>query len=209
MEIRRLVVGQLATNCYLAVCSKTNKGIIIDPGDSASFISEKILELKIKPKFIVLTHGHFDHLIAAEELRLNFKIPILIHKEDLFLAKKAYQSANYFLGTNVETQDFASLLVPKKVNFVKAGQKIKFGQEELEVIHTPGHTPGSISLYSGKRNILFSGDLVFENGVGRTDFSYSSGEELQKSLKKIFSLPAKTLVYPGHGEKFTLGSLEV
>ncbi|MBL7150517.1 MBL fold metallo-hydrolase [Candidatus Microgenomates bacterium] len=198
MKIRRLVVGQLATNCYLAVCSETNKGIIIDPGDSADFISEKILELKIKPKFIVLTHGHFDHLIAAEELRLNFKIPILIHKEDLFLAKKAYQSASYFLGTKEE------FLILKKVNFVKAGQKIKFGQEELEVIHTPGHTPGSISLYSGKRNILFSGDLVFENGVGRTDFSYSSEEELQNSLKRIFSLPSKTLVYPGHGEELVL-----
>ena len=128
-------------------------------------------------------------MMAAEELRLNFKSPILIHKKDEFLLKKV---ARY------------TLLPPKKWQLVQEGEIIQFGQEKLEVIHTPGHTPGSISLYNKKEGVLFCGDLLFENGVGRTDFFYSSSEKLENSLKKIFSLPPKTLIYPGHGEKFVL-----
>lgn len=198
MVIHRFRVGQLKTNCYLVVCPQTSEGIIVDPGDEGSFISEKILALKIKPKLIIATHGHFDHLIAAEELRLNFKIPLFIHQEDLFLLKKARQSARYWLGTR------EVFLVPKEVKFVKEGEKIEFGQEELEVIHTPGHTPGSIALFNRTEEILFSGDLIFARGVGRADFSYSSPEDLGVSLKKLLSLPPQTRVYPGHGEKFIL-----
>lgn len=198
MIVHCLIVGQLQANCYLAVCSETNEGIIIDPGDSGDFISEKILSLKIKPKAIILTHGHFDHMMAAEELRLNFKIPILLHQEDRFLLKKAKQSATYF-GFGGE-----EILVPRQVKFVKDGEIIEFAQEGLKVIHTPGHTPGGISLYSEKAGVLFSGDLLFRDGVGRTDFSYSSAEKLNSSLKKIFKLPAETMVYPGHGEEFVL-----
>lgn len=193
MKIKPLVVGQLKTNCYLVVCRETKETAVIDPGDEGNFLSEKILELRIKPKLIVVTHGHFDHLFAAEELRLNFNIPFLLHQEDLFLVKNAQERANYWLGTKEE------FLVPKEAKFIKEGEKIEFGQEELSVIHTPGHTPGSISLYSKKDNIVFTGDLFFENGVGRTDFSYGSYQELQSSLKKIFSLSPSTLVYPGHG----------
>lgn len=200
MKVQRLVVGQLQTNCYLAVCPKTDKGVVIDPGDGGEFISEKILNFGIKLKFVILTHAHFDHLMAAEELRLIFQTPILLHQEDLFLIKRAQQSAAYF-GFGEE------ILVPRKVRFVKNGEKIEFGQEALKVIHTPGHTPGSISLYHEKERLLFCGDLVFKNGVGRTDFAYGSSEKLQASLKKIFELPPKTLVYPGHGEEFTLDSL--
>lgn len=197
MKIHRFVLGQLQTNCYLVVCLKTNEGIVIDPADEGSFISEKILSIGLKPKFIVLTHGHFDHLMAAEELRLNFQVPILLHQEDMFLLEKAYQSANYFsIGEK--------FLIPKEVKFVKEGEKIKFGQERLEVIHTPGHTPGSVALYNKKRGVLFGGDLIFKEGFGRTDFSYSSAEKLQDSLRKIFSLPPETLIYPGHGEEFFL-----
>lgn len=197
MIIHRFPIGQLSANCYFVVCQKSNEGIIIDPGDDGDFLTQKILQLQIKPLYIVLTHGHFDHILAAEELRLNFKIPLMIHRDDFFLTKKAHQSADYF-GIKGE------ILIPKEVKFIKEGEKIKFGQETIAVIHTPGHTPGSISLYSKKENILFCGDLLFENGFGRTDFSYGSAEKLNNSLKKIFSLPPQTLVYPGHGEKFFL-----
>lgn len=192
MEVKRLVVGQLRTNCYLVACKETNEGMVVDPGDEGSFLSEKILELGVKPKLIVATHGHFDHLMAAEELRLNFNIPLLIHKRDEFLIKK----------TTSQTP-----LPPKIWQYIKEEEKIEFGQEKFEVIHTPGHTPGSLSLYNKKENVLFCGDLLFKDGVGRTDFSYGSSEKLKNSLEKIFSLPSKTLVYPGHGEKLTLGSL--
>ena len=198
MIVHCFPVGQLETNCYLAYCSRTNEGIVVDPGDEGSFLSEKIKELKIKLKLIIATHGHFDHILAAEELRLNFQIPLLIHQEDLFLLKKAGQSAEFWL------QDKEKFLLPQKARFIEEGEKIRFGQEELKVIHTPGHTPGSIALYSQKENLLFSGDLLFQEGVGRTDFSYSSPEKLEQSLRKVFSLPSQTLVYPGHGKAFTL-----
>ncbi len=198
MMVHLFQIGQLRTNCYLVVCQKTKKAVVIDAGDEGSFLSEKILALGIKPKFVVATHGHFDHLLAAEELRLNFKIPFLLHQEDLFLLKKARQSVPYWLRTREE------FLVPREVKFIKEGDKINFGKETFEVFETPGHTPGSVSLYNKKENILFCGDLLFQNGVGRTDFAYGSDKNLKNSLKKIFSLPPKTLVYPGHGEKFIL-----
>lgn len=198
MKIHCLVVGQLQTNCYLAVCPKTDQCVVIDPGDSAEFISEKILNPGIKPKFIILTHGHFDHIMAAEELRLNFKAPILVHRDDLFLVKQVQESASHWLAGKQE------FLPAKQVKFIKEGDQIKFGKEKLAVIHTPGHTPGSISLFNQKEKVIFCGDLVFKNGVGRTDFSYGSSENLQDSLKKIFSLPPETVIYPGHGEEFAL-----
>jgi len=187
MKVQQLILGELQTNCYLAVCQETNEAVIIDPADQGDFISDKILQLKLKPKFVIATHGHLDHLMAVEELRLNFKIPFLIHIKEVFLIKKA-------LG--------AIPLPPKKWKVLRDSEIIKFGREKLKVIHTPGHTPGAICLYSESNAILFSDDLLFRNGIGRTDFPYSSPIDLQKSLKKILALPPKTLVYPGHGEEF-------
>ena len=198
MVVYRFPLGPLSANCYLVVCERTKKGIIVDPADEGDFISEKILQLKITPLFIFATHGHFDHIMAAEELRLNFNIPFLVHKEDEFLLRTAKERGDFWLGKRV-------WLPPKKWEYIKEGDKIRFGKETLEVIHTPGHTPGSICLYNKKENILFSGDLIFKDGVGRTDFSYSSSEKMESSLKKIGSLPKDTLVYPGHGKEFCLG----
>lgn len=200
MFVHQWSLGPLKTNCYFVVCNTTDKMVIIDPGDEGSFLSEKILELKLKPLFIILTHSHFDHCLAAGELRLNFKIPLLVHSKDEFLLKKAGQSADYWLGSQEK------VLLAKKWQTIQDGDKITFGRERLKVIHTSGHTPGSICLYNKKAGVLFSGDLIFKDGVGRTDFSYSSIEKLQDSLKKIFALPAQTRVYPGHGEKFILGN---
>lgn len=199
MNIHRFTVGQLKTNCYFLICSRTNKGIIIDPGDEGDFLSEKILQLKLSSKFILLTHAHFDHCLAAEELRLNFKIPILIHKNDLFLVKNARQSASHWLSYLPGKE---KILLPQKLQYIKAGQEIKFGQEKLKVIHTPGHTPGSVCFHHQQEKLLFSGDLLFKNGFGRTDFSYSSPTKLKNSLKKIYSLSSKVTVYPGHGQEF-------
>jgi len=111
------------------------------------------------------------------------------------LAKRAGKTAKFFTGVGEEP-----VLPPDK--FVKEGDKIKFGKENLKVIETPGHTPGSVSFYSP--GFLFSGDLIFEEGVGRTDFAYSSQQKLEKSIKKILKLPKKTIIYPGHGEEFKI-----
>ncbi len=127
--------------------------------------------------------------MAAEEVRLNFQIPFLIHEEEVMPLKKWSHGWS---------------LPPKKWQMLGDGEVIKFGREKLQVIHTPGHTPGAICLYSRRRAILFSDDLLFREGIGRTDLEFSSPVALKLSLKKILALPARTLIYPGHGQAFAL-----
>ena len=197
MKIEKFVLGQLQTNCYLVYDESCLEGIVIDPADEGDFISQKILDQGIDLRLIMATHGHFDHVLAALELKLNFNIPFLMHKADLSILARMQETARHFLNLKVDP--------PCPVDkFLKEGDVIKFGKENLKVIETPGHTPGSISLFS--KGILFSGDTLFCQGVGRTDFSYSSSEQLVKSLKnKLFVLPADTCVLPGHGEETIIG----
>ena len=197
MKIETLVVGQLATNCYLAICEETNRTAIIDPGDDGEFIVQKILDLKLKPEFMAATHGHFDHILAATELKLAFGIPFYLHQKDLSILKRTRRTAEYFLGISVDPP-------PEVDKFIRGGDVLRFGKEKLAVIETPGHTPGGICLYNQK--ILFSGDTLFAEGqVGRTDLGGSSLEDLTNSIKtKLFVLPDETVVYPGHGEETTI-----
>ena len=192
MKIETLVVGQLQTNCYLVWDNKVGEGIIIDPGDDADYIINKLRDFKITPKAILATHGHFDHLLAVNELKLAFKIPFLLHQKDLPLLKHMRESTIHFTGQDVGPS-------PKVDIFLKKGDLIKFGKEKLKVIETPGHSPGGVGFYSKDRGVLFSGDTIFSGSVGRTDFSYSSEDALQKSIKKILKLPLDTRILPGHG----------
>ncbi len=185
MEIKRLRVGELQTNCYL-VWNKSQDCLIIDPGDEADFITEEIINLKLKPQAILLTHGHYDHCLACLELKLNFNIPIYLDEKDNFLYQNASKSAEHWSATKAFKQPLTTPL-PKE---------IKLGEELIKVISTPGHTPGSVCFYAAPHLIV--GDTIFEDGVGRTDFSYSSASDLQKSINLIMSLPEDTLIYPGH-----------
>lgn len=198
MEIKRLIVGLLQTNCYLVWEKRTKKGIIIDPGDDAEYIINRIKDLEIKPQSILATHGHFDHVLAVFELKLAFKIPFLIHHHDLFLLKRAGRTADWFTGIK-------DGFVPSVDRFLKEKEFISFGQNsQLKVIETPGHSPGGVAFFS--RGVLFSGDTLFKEGVGRTDFSYCSQVDLINSIKnKLFKLPDETIVYSGHGEETTIG----
>lgn len=198
MEVITLKVGELATNCYLVFDSKSRSCLIIDPGDEANFISEKIIRLGLKPSAIIATHGHFDHILAARELQLAFRVPFLIHQEDEKIVNYLRQSAQWWLKRKIIA------LPPKIDHYLSDGQVISFGPKRLVVVHTPGHTPGGICLYSQKQKILFSGDTVFKDGSGRTDLSYSSPEAMQKSLAQINHKFAGFTVYPGHGESFQL-----
>lgn len=211
MQVERFVLGQLDTNCYLVYNNDSLEGLIIDPADEGDFLSQKILDLGIDLKYIVATHGHFDHVLGALELKLNFNAPFLMHKADIPIFARMEESARYFTGLKSDP--------PCPVDkFLKEGDIIEFGKEKLRVIETPGHTPGSICLFGGqilkqvqddgrsKAALLFSGDTLFGGGVGRTDFSYSSSQDLQKSLQeKIFVLPSQTNIYPGHGQETTIG----
>lgn len=198
MKVEQLVVGQLKTNCYLVWDEDSSEGIIIDPGDDADYIIRKISDYKIIPKLIIATHGHFDHILGILELKLAFSIPFWVNRLDLFLLKRSSQTAQYFLGVSVDLP-----AIPD--NFLKEGDIIRFGKEKLVVWETSGHTPGSICLLG--KGVIFSGDTVFAEGFGRTDFSYSSKRNLEKSLQRILQLPMDTVVYPGHGETTTVGEI--
>ncbi len=198
MEIEKLIVGQLQTNCYLVWDKITGEGVIIDPGDDTEYILNRIKDLDIKPLFILATHGHFDHVLAVLELKLALKIPFLINEKDLFLVKRAVDSAKFFIGDK-------DILKPLVDGFIKENDIISFGKEgELKVVDSPGHSPGGVVFES--RGVVFSGDTLFKQGMGTTQYSYCSQPDLLSSIKnKLFKLPDETIVYPGHGEETTIG----
>lgn len=199
--ITSLTVGQMAAHCYIVSDPKTCEGIIIDPGDDAEYISDTLLKLHLTPIMIVATHGHFDHLMAAYALKLGFGIPFRIHPLDVFLVNRMEQTAKHFLG--VPYVDPAPSIDKKLCE----GDVIRVGSIRLTVLHTPGHTPGSICLYEKNSGVLMTGDTIFKDGgVGRTDHSYSSHDALLLSLQKILSFPKETRLMPGHGQETTIGA---
>lgn len=202
MKIERLIVGQLQTNCYLAWDKITGEGVIIDPGDDAEYILNRIRDLEMKPLYILATHGHFDHVLAALELKSALEIPLLINEKDLFLLKRAVGSAKFFTGDK-------DALKPLADKFIEEGDVISFGEkEQLKVVETPGHSPGGVVFLN--RGVVFSGDTLFKQGMGTTQYSYCSETALLNSIKnKLFKLPYETVVYPGHGEETTIGEEKI
>lgn len=198
MKVITFILGELQTNCYLIINQNTNQCLIIDPADEANFISEQILKQKLKPTAIIATHGHFDHILAANELQMAFAIPFYIHKKDLFLVKNLQKSASFWTKRKIFEKS------PEKISFLQTRIRNFKDFGKLRIIHTPGHTPGSVCLYFPEEKTLFTGDTLFANGVGRTDFTYSSEKDLLASLKKLAKLPGETKIYPGHGESSNL-----
>jgi len=194
IEYEKLVLGELATNCYLVWETGSKEAIIIDPADDGVGISEILEQKQIKPVAIVATHGHFDHVMGALDLKLIYQIPFYCSSLDQFLLRRLKETARYFLGHDIKVPNFSKIDIDlDKVN------KVEF----LEVIKTPGHTPGSVSLVDKQNRRIFSGDVMFEDGVGRTDTKYGSAVELNKSIGLIKSL-GDIDVFPGHGESFAI-----
>jgi len=195
MQIVKYVLGELQTNCYLLI--KDEECLIIDPSDNADFLLEEIQRRNLKLLAMLATHGHFDHVMAVGEIQLSFNVPLYLHQKDQFLIDRLEETAEHFLKYKP--------VIIKPINIHKIRNKeLRIMNKELKIIETPGHTPGGICLYLKHENILFTGDTLFKNGVGRTDFSYSSQTDLEKSLKTIFRLPSKTIIYSGHGEESTI-----
>ncbi|MBP7055949.1 MAG: MBL fold metallo-hydrolase [Candidatus Omnitrophica bacterium] len=190
--IKRFVVGPMGVNCYLVADPDTGETCLIDPGADPDAMKSYIKEKGLDLKFIIITHGHGDHIAANG----YFNVPIYIHKDDAdFLADPAKNLSKYFL--------FA-VTSPKASRLLEDGEVVRLGKLSFTVIHTPGHTPGSISLKLG--GSIFTGDTLFCGGVGRTDFAYSDEEALWHSINdKLFREPGGTVIYPGHGESSTIG----
>ncbi len=199
MKIQAFVLGELQTNVFLVSNPENSEAIIIDPADEANYISEQILKENLNLKAIIATHGHFDHILAAWELTLAFNLPLCLHPKDKPIAAYMQKSAKYWLKREIVEKP------PQNRKEITPQDKITFGKCKLEIIHTPGHSPGSICLYSPKEKVLFTGDTLFAQGIGRTDFPYGSSKDLSSSLKKLNKLPADTKIYPGHGPSSLLG----
>lgn len=200
--IRKLLVGTLQTNCYLIVDEGSKEAAIIDPGGDADYITDVVAELEAKPSQIIATHGHFDHLLAVNEIKLAYNIPFLMNKTDEKFLNWMRKSAVSF--TNIDPGP-----APRIDHNLKGGEILEISSVGFRVIETPGHTPGSISLYSKEKAVVFVGDVIFSDGaLGRTDLPYSDKKDLETSVKKLLKLPKETIVYSGHGPKTTIGSLQ-
>jgi glyoxylase-like metal-dependent hydrolase (beta-lactamase superfamily II) len=196
MILKTLTVGELETNCYVLGDEKTREGIIIDPGGDLKEIEKVLEELRLKIKYIILTHGHSDHIGVLTELKKKTCAQILIHKEDAEMLSDPVK--------NLSILSYTPISVPEADRLLKDEDKIKIGKIELEVLHTPGHTQGSISLWTDK--IIFTGDLIFYGSVGRTDLPGGSYQKLLRSIQdKILDKEDDTIIYPGHGPATTIG----
>ena len=200
MKIERLTVGVYAANCYIVYCEDTKEGIVIDPGDEGDRILKRVEELNLDVKYIILTHGHGDHIGGLKEVKKGTQASILIHEGDRELL-------------NDGTKNLSSVMATGSVQleadrFVKDGEELSFGNYSAKIIHTPGHTPGGISI-----NIdgsLFTGDTLFAGSIGRTDFPGGSYEQIINSIKeKLVPFSDDIIVYPGHGPSSTIGREKV
>jgi len=197
MIIKNIVVGPLEVNCYILGCEEAKEAAIIDPGDNADEIIKIIESEELKPKYIINTHAHFDHIGGVKEIQDYFKIDFILHKEDLFLIENASEQATAF--------GLKPISKPEVNRYVNNDEKISLGNKSITVIHTPGHSPGCVCYYVD--NNVFVGDTLFAGSIGRTDLPGGSYETLISSVKeKLFPLGDSTIVYPGHGPSTTIQS---
>ena len=195
MEIIRMPVGVYAANCYLVYSKDDKKGVVIDPGGNPNKIIEEIEKQAMEVVYILLTHGHGDHIGAVDEVREHFNVPVWINEDD-----------EYLLG---DEEANLSITMPSKPIQTKAdkifkdGDIIKLGNLDIKAIQTPGHTPGGTTFDIDGN--LFTGDTLFAGSVGRSDFARSSGEDLIKGIKeKLLIYPDETEIFPGHGPSSTI-----
>ena len=195
MKVVRIPAGVYAANCYLVYSENNKEAIVIDPGGDPDDIISKIEDLELDIKYIILTHGHGDHIGGIGEMKKYKDVPVAIHREDEFLLRDGNNNLSSIMamGTIEETADI----------LLDEGDEIHFGDLIGKVIHTPGHTPGGITIEIG--NGLFTGDTLFAGSIGRTDLLGGSYEKIINSIKdKLLIYPDDTIVYPGHGATSTI-----
>ncbi len=197
MKIGRITLGSYATNCYFVYREGETKVLFFDPADQGDYLYDALRKKGFEVSAILLTHGHFDHIWGAQKLRAlsGAKIYALDEEEALLL------------DTGMNVSEMAGRACTVKANeFLKDGQEMVLEGMAFQVIATPGHTSGSCCFYFKEEGILISGDTLFQESVGRTDFPTGSYSQIIRSIKeKLFVLPDEVKVYPGHGETTTIG----
>lgn len=195
---KALTVGLLEVNCYILADEETKEAVVIDPGGDEDEILDVLQRNGFNLKLIIDTHGHFDHVDANQPLKAATGAQIAIHEADAAALSRPSQEAMFFTGNRLRLSEADILL--------KEGDVLTFGKYRLKVLHTPGHTPGGISLVLEDHPYVYAGDLLFAGSIGRTDFPGGSFEALIDAVKtKIFPLGDHYTVYPGHGPVTTIG----
>ena len=197
MRINRLVVGPVSTNCYIVSNEETKETFIIDPGEEAESIEQKLQEEQLNLKAILLTHGHFDHMMAVNELLEKHQVEVYIGENEEELLGDPYQNCS---GSMMNRP-----YITKANKTLKDNDVLELAGMTKKVLYTPGHTGGGVCYYLEAENVLFSGDTVFCQSVGRSDLPTGNGRVLQESIrKKIVPLPEDMQIFPGHGDSTIL-----
>jgi glyoxylase-like metal-dependent hydrolase (beta-lactamase superfamily II) len=198
MLIETIVVGPLGVNCLILGDKQSNEGVVVDPGANADMILAAVARFGLTVKYIINTHGHFDHVGCNRTVQEATGAGLLIHEQDLALLTNAKKSALKY-GLQVEDS-------PEPSGYLTDGMRIAFGRRSIEVLHTPGHTLGGCSLLLRSEQLVITGDTLFADSVGRTDLPGGSHETLIASIRtKLLTLPDDTVVWPGHGPSTTIG----
>ncbi len=198
LSIKQVVVGPLWVNTYIIWDSNCKEGILVDPGDEGERLINIVRENDINIKHIIITHGHFDHLKDAALVSSEIKAAVLVHKTQVpFIEHVSEQSALF---------GFSLIKPPHIDGYIEEGDTVNAGSYAFNVYNTPGHSPGSITLYNKPEGIAIVGDLIFFESVGRTDLPGGDYKTLLSSIKdRILVLPDNTKILPGHGEQTTVG----
>lgn len=199
MKLEILTVGIFEVNCYLYWDESSNDGIIIDPGDEEERIINRVGKLGFNPKAILLTHGHGDHIVAVDAVKVKYNIPLYIGNGEEELLKNPTANVSALIGHPI--------VAPPPDYLVDDEQLLTFGAISLKVLSTPGHSPAGVCYLDENEGLLFTGDTLFWNSIGRTDFPGCSHETLINSINsKILTLPDSIVCLPGHGPKTTVGA---
>lgn len=197
MDLKTLVLGMVGTNCYILHKPDSKEAILIDPGDQAEQIKSYIEKEELRVVAILLTHGHFDHIMAVNELIMAYHVKVYAHREEKALLGDA--------SLNCSEQIRRPYIVDLQETLEDEAQ-LSFAGFEIKVLYTPGHTKGCVCYYFPKEQVLFSGDTIFRESVGRTDLPTGNEATLLQSIQdKLLILDDVTKVYPGHGESTTIG----
>jgi len=194
VKVKKIILGEMASNCYVLQLSNANC-VLFDIGDGAAVLQAYLTEHELQPQAIFLTHGHYDHIAGVEEIRSAYHIPVYIHAQDAAMLSDSDKN----LATWLTTKPFQKVTAWKTVT---DGDTFSFEDTEITVLHTPGHTKGSVCYRCD--TLLFTGDTLFHLSRGRTDFPGGSDKEMLESFQKLRTLDDRYSVYPGHGEDSTL-----